>query len=96
MGEYAHLKNRDEVQLFKKDWVKCDGDYKVVSARYPAHIAMLGWMENEGFTQTTLADRLHVTQGTVSEWLNRKRAPTAAARTDIFRLCSIPSKNWDR
>ncbi len=92
----AYERFRKEIQEFKQECLRERGNYKLVSPKYPAHIALGGWMELEGFNQARLGKTLGVEQATVSYWLNKANAPKPDHRDALFALCSIPQQNWDK
>lgn len=85
---------RVEIQEYKQECLRERGNYKLVSPKYPPHIALAGWMELEGFTQKRLGGVLGVEQATVSYWLNAATSPKVQMRAALFALCSIPPGNW--
>jgi hypothetical protein len=62
----------------------------------PAHTQLRAWLKSEGRMSAWLADKLGVTQQTVSAWMNGHRLPITPQRREIERLTdgAVRADSW--
>lgn len=54
------------------------------------------YLRSEGaMTQSALALRMHVSQPSISDWLNGHKRPSDANRELLRRFCGIPTTFWN-